>query len=177
MTLASHYTLQDAIEEALAKTNNGSTREVVRYLQMHYRQVIDDNWMTVSGCGLGQMVRLFRKKPTNKDLHARIESLCFDFGLEPLDLDDEISVPVDMTNILNSECDWPELDDATIDDLDKHLLLREAQEQAHQARTRCYRLLRQAAARVVPGRTDIPLRELRAIARKQRDEKDSPEER
>jgi len=168
MTLASSYTLQDAIEEALAKTNNGSTREVIRYLQMHHRKVLDDNSLTIESIGLGQMIRGFRKKPPSKDLHARIQSLCLDFGLDPLDLDDEISVPVDMTNILNSECDWPELDDATIDDLDKHLCLREAQEEAHKARTKCYRILRQAAAQVVPGRTDIPLRELRVIAREQR---------
>ena len=82
-----------------------------------------------------------------------------------MDLDDEISVPFDLDNILNCECDWPDLDDASIDDLDKHLLLRDAQQIAHQARTECVRRLRQAAARVVPGRTDIPLRELREIAR------------
>lgn len=165
MTLMSSYTLQDAIEDALEQTNNGSTRAVIRYMQLNHRKVIDANSLTIESVGLGSLVRQFRKKPPNKDVIARIQSLCFDFGLEPMDLDDEISVPLDLANILNSECDWPELDDATIDDLDKHLLLREAQESAHQAKTRCYRLLRQAAARVVPGRTDIPLRKLRQIAR------------
>jgi hypothetical protein len=169
MTLASSYTLQDAIEEALRKTNNGSTREVIHYLQMNHRKVLDDNSLTIESIGLGSMIRAFRKKPPNKDTYTKIKNLCFDFGLEYMDLEDEISVPLDLENILNSECDWPELDDATVDDLDKHLMLRDAQEAAHQARTECYRRLRQAAARVVPGRTDIPLRELRRIARNETD--------
>jgi hypothetical protein len=168
MTLTSSYSLQDAIEEALLKTGNGSTREVIRYLQVHHRRVLDDNSPAIESIGLGSMIRAFRKKPPKKDTYVRMQNLCLDFGLDPMDLDDEISVPADMTNILNSECDWPELEDATIEDLDKHLALRDAQEAAHQAKTQRYRLLRQALARIVPGRTDIPIRELRAIARKQR---------
>src|SRR5262249_35195932 len=161
------YSLQDAIRESLEKTNNGSTREVVHYLQMNFREVLDDNQLTIEHIGLGPLIRAQRKKPPHKDLELKIRNLCFDFGLPPLDLDDEISVPVDMTNILTSECDWPDLEDATIDHLDKHLKLREAQRIAHDARTQCYVMLRQAAAQVVPGRTDIPVRELRIIARKQ----------
>lgn len=165
MTMTQQYSLQDAIDEALQKTNNGTTREVTRYLQMHHRKVLDDNSLTIEAVGLGSMIRQFRKKPPNRETHTKIQNLCFDFGLPYMDLDDEISVPIDMSNPLNSECDWPVLDDATIDDLDKHLVLRDAQQEAHAARTQCVRLLRQAAAKVVPGRTDIPLRELREIAR------------
>jgi hypothetical protein len=169
MTFASSYTLQDAIEESLLKTNNGSTRDVIRYLQTHHCKVLDENSLTIEVSGLGNMIRAFRKKPPNKDWYEQAVSLCLDFGLEPMALDDEISVPLDVDGgILNSECDWPELEDATIDDLDKHLLLRDAQQRAFEARTRCVRLLRQAAASVVPGRTDIPLGELRIIARVQR---------
>jgi hypothetical protein len=166
MTLTSDYSLHEVIEEAIEKTGNGSTRDVIRYLQTHHRRVLDDNSLTIESIGLGNLIRAYRKKPSRKDFQAKIHSLCLDFGLPDLDLDDEVSVPVDMSNVLNSECDWPDLDDATIDDLDKHLILREAQEQAHQARTKSIRLLRQAAARIMPGRTDIPLRELRKIARK-----------
>jgi hypothetical protein len=69
-----------------------------------------------------------------------------------------------MSNTLNSEYDWLALDDATIDDLDKHLILRDAQEAAHIAKTKALRTLRQAAAQIVPGRTDIPIGDLQAIA-------------
>jgi hypothetical protein len=62
------------------------------------------------------------------------------------------------------------LEDATVDDLDKHLKLREAQRAAHEARTASYQILRQAMVKVVPGRTDIPLRVLRRIARESRGE-------
>ena len=166
MTFTASISLQDAIRESLERTNNGSTREVIHHLQTHFRHVLDDNQMTIEHIGLGPLIRAQRKRPPEKDWAERIESLCFDFGLPTLDIEDEVSVPVDMTNILNSECDWPDLEDATIDDLDKHLQLREAQRVAHDARTQCYIQLRQAAAKVVPGRTDIPLRELRKIARR-----------
>jgi hypothetical protein len=165
MIFTASYNLQDAIRESIEQTNNGGTREVIRYLQMHFREVLDDNQMTIEHLGLGPLIRAQRKKPAYQDVERKIKNLCFDFGLPPLDLDDEISVPVDMANVLSSECDWPELDDATIDDLDKHFKLREAQRLAHDARTQCYLMLRQAAAKFVPGRTDIPLRELRRIAK------------
>jgi hypothetical protein len=168
MTFLANYNLQDAIRESLEKTNNGSTREVIHYLQINFREVLDDNQLTLEHIGLGPLIRAQRKKPPEQDVELKIRNLCLDFGLPPLDLDDEISVPINMTNILNSECDWPTLDEATIDDLDKHLALRAAQRQAHDARTLCYETLRQAAAQVVPGRTDIPFRKLREIARKRK---------
>jgi len=168
MTFATHFTLQEAIAEALEQTNNGGTRDVIRHLQLNFRRILDENSMTIEALGLGQMIRAQRKKPPKKDYQERLCSLCLDFGLPVLDLDDEIAVPIDMTNVLGSECDWPELEDATIDDLDKHLQLRAAQQIAHDARTRNYVRLRQAAANVVPGQTDIPLRQLREIARRQR---------
>jgi hypothetical protein len=161
--------LFEAIDDALVMTGNGTTREVIRYLQMNHRRVLNENSLTIEVSGLGPMVRSRRKKPDPLDLARRNESLCLDFGLDYLDLDDEISVPLNMENVLNSECDWPDLEDATIADIDRHLVLRDAQEVAHAARTLAVRTLRQAAARVVPGRIDIPLRELRVIARKRRD--------
>jgi hypothetical protein len=170
MTITASYSLQDAIDEALEKTGNGGTREVTNYLQTHFRKILDANQPMIENIGLGPLIRAQRKKPPLQDYQEKIRQLCLDFNLPSLDLDDEVSVPIDMTNILNSECAWPELDDATVDDLDRHLKLREAQRVAHDARTRCYQILRQAAARVVPGRTDIPLRVLRRIARESRGE-------
>ncbi len=170
MTLTQEYSLPAAIADALDRTNNGTTRAVIQYLQINHRKVLDENSLTIEGIGLGSLIRAYRKKPTQKDRDDKIKSLCFDFGLSPLDLDDEISVPVDMNNVLNCECDWPDIEDATIDDIDKHLILREEQEKAHAARTLALNTFRQAVARIVPGRTDIPIRELRKIARRQRGE-------
>jgi len=167
--LTSHVTLQEAIAEALEETSNGNTRDVIRYLQMNCRKVLDENQMTIEALGLGQMIRAQRKKPTQKDYRERVRSLCLDFGLPVLDLDIEIAVPIQPDNVLSSDCDWPVLDDdATIDDIDKHLYLRKCQREAFDDRTECLETLRQAAAQVVPGRTDIPMRELREIARSQR---------
>jgi hypothetical protein len=169
MTLTDAYSLQDAIEDALGKTGNGSTREVITYLQLHHRKTLDANSLTIESVGLGSLVRQFRKKPPNKDFYIEVKNLCLDFGLGPLDLDDEISVPLDLGNVLNCECDWPQLEDATIEQLDKHLILREAQQRAHEAKTQAYRSLRQAAIAVAlshfDGRCDVPLRDLRVIAR------------
>lgn len=158
--------LYEAIDDALLRTNNGQTRVVIRYLQMNHRRTLDDNALTIEASGLGPMIRGRRKKPDPIEQVRKNQSLCFDFGLDYLDLDDEIPVPLDLDHVLNSPCDWPLLGDATVDDLDKHLLLRDAQETAFAARTLAVRTLRQAAAKVVPGRTDIPLSELRKIARK-----------
>lgn len=168
MTLTQEYNLQEAIQHAIAGTGNGSTRDVIRYLQMYHRKVLDENSLTIEAIGLGNLIRSARKKPPLRDREEKIRSLCLDFGLPFLDLDDEVSIPMDMTNILGSECDWPDIEDSTVDDLDRHLALLDAQEKAHQAKTQAYRTLRQAAANVVPGRTDIPLHELRVIARGRR---------
>jgi hypothetical protein len=156
--------LYEAIDDALEHTSNGATRAVIRYLQMYHRRVLDENSLTIEASGLGPMIRGRRKRPDPKDLFARNQNFCLDFGLPYLDLDDEISVPLDLDNVLNSECDWPSIEDATIDDLDKHLILSDAQEAAHVAKTKMLRTLRQAAAKVVLGRTDIRIGDLRAIA-------------
>jgi hypothetical protein len=56
MTLTSHYSLHEAIEEAIDKTGNGSTREVIRYLQTYHRNVLDQNSMTIESIGLGNLI-------------------------------------------------------------------------------------------------------------------------
>ncbi len=165
MTFEQLYTLQDVVREALDKTNSGPTRDVIRWLQLNRRAVLDQNQMTIEVEGLGNIVRAERKKGANRESAPEIHSLCLDFGIETLDLPDEISVPTDMDNLLYCHCEWEPLDDATIDDLDKHVLLLQAQISANVASVDSISILRQAAIRVVPGRTDIPLRELRRIAR------------
>ena len=163
MTLERAYTLLDVVDEGLAATNSAPTRDVIRWILMNRRSVCDDNALTCYSGYLGQLIRARRKK---KDApNTSIEELCFDFGLELLDLPDEISVPTDMNNLPSCPCDWPEINDATVSDLDKHLALLDAQIELDMTSRANIRRLRQVVAQVVPGRTDIPLRELRLLAR------------
>lgn len=168
MTLDAVYTLEDAFDEALRETTNGSTRMVIRWLQLHKRKVLDDNALTIEATGLNNLIRAFRKKREGRDVvSSKVQSLCLDLGLETLDLDDEVSVPADETNLLYGECEWKDLDDLTLQDIDLHIELLEAETKAVQEKTANYRILRQAAAKIVPSRNDIPLRVLRQIAREQ----------
>src|SRR5262252_5599689 len=169
MTLVALMSLQEVIREALVATSGGLTGDIIRWLQMNRREILDANQLTIEAEGLGQIIRKERKEhgaPKGMD----VEALCLDFGLDPLDLDGEVSVPQDMERILSGPCEWPKLDDVTIDDIDKHVLLLEATSKSIAQKTTSMRVLRQAAALVVPGRTDIPLRELRVIARQKRAE-------
>jgi hypothetical protein len=169
MTMEMAYTLLDVIDEALVITNSGPTRLVINWILLNRQSVLDDNRLTLYGEALGNMIRTRRKKKEKDPATDHTHSLCFDFGLKELDLPDEISVPSDMNNLPYCACDWPQLDDATIDDLDKHLALLDAQIELDMTSRANIRRLRQVAAQVVPGRTDIPLRELREIARNGRD--------
>jgi hypothetical protein len=168
MTLERIYTLQDVIDEALLATNGGQTRDVIRWLQMNRRQVLDDNRLTIEAEGLGNLIRTRRKKREPGVITPDVHNLCLDFGLEDLDLPQEISVPTDMENLPYCACNWPRLDDATLSDIDRHLALLDAQIELDITARATMRVFRQAAARVVPGRTDIPIRELRDIARSKR---------
>lgn len=162
MTMQEMYSLQEAIQHALDATNDGSTDEVVTWLRLHRRDVLDANEMTIERCGLGHLVREFRKKHKTPREAVTVRQICMDLGLEELDIDLEISVPRgDGIEI----CDWIDLDDATIDNLDAHALLLDEKATATAAKATNVRFLRQKAALIVPGRTDIPLRELRRIAR------------
>jgi len=166
MTFEALYTLEDAFDEALKATCNAANRDVIRWLQIHKRNVLDDNRLTIESLGLNQMLRAFRKKREGSDVvSSKVESLCLDFGIPVLDLDDEISIPQDPENPLYGACDWIDLDNATVRQIDMHIELIDAQEAALHEKSANYRMLRQIVAQVVPGRTDIPLRELRAIAR------------
>jgi hypothetical protein len=163
MTTDRAYTLMDVVDEGLAATNSAPTGDVIRWILMNRRHVLDENCMTCYSGYLGQLIRARRKKRDTPP--TSIQELCFDFGMELLDLPDEISVPTDIQNPISCPCEWPQIDDATVDDLDKHLVLLDAQIELDMASRANIKKLRQVAAQVVPGRTDIPLRDLRRIAR------------
>jgi hypothetical protein len=164
MTFEKAYTLLDVVDEGLLETNSAPTRDVVNWIIANRRYVLDDNCLTLYGGALADLVRMRRKKK-EPGANPETRNLCFDFGLETLPLPDEISVPTDMDNLPYCACAWKEIDEATIDDLDKHLALLTAQIELNMSSRANFRILRQAASRIVPGRTDIALRELRKIAR------------
>jgi hypothetical protein len=153
-------TLQEAIRQALIATYGGATDEVIRWLRLKFRDVLDANSHTIEQAGLNSIIRSYRKKEKEAPEHAAtVGQICLDFGLPHMNLDLEISVPGE------EGVRWIDIDDATIDDLDVHamMLLEKASECA--AKARHIRALRQEAARYAGGRTDIPLRELRERAR------------
>lgn len=169
MTTNRTYTMIELVEEALDSTGSAKTVEVRRWMQLNRRVSLDEHFCLIEAEGLDAMIRRYRKsRDRTPEEEADGFSLCFDFGLEQIELPSEISVPVDMNNVAYGSCDWPLLEEATLDDLDKHMVLLHVQQiQLGVSRENILRL-RQAAASIVPGRTDIPLRVLREIARGER---------
>lgn len=163
MTLSEMYSLRDAIQQALDATGDGTTAEVTRWLQLHRRDVLNANSLTIEREGLSHIIREYRKKEKSTHETISLHQFCMDFGLPDIDLDLEISVPRTVDG--NPSCEWIDLEDATVDDLDAHEKLLEAKAAETLEKARNIRLLRNSAAQIVPNRTDIPMRELRRIAR------------
>lgn len=170
MTVQQAYTLGEVIREGLDQLPGAAVRDIVNWIRTNHREVIEENFETISYLGLSNMVRAARKarkKPTEIDDYST--SLCFDFGLPPMEFDGEISVPRDMTNVMNSVCDWSDLEETTIRNFDKHIELLEATGAATLKHAEECRILRQAAMQHSPGGTiDITLGDLRKIARRKR---------
>jgi len=172
MTLEQMQSLGEVIDQGLDKFPGGAVRDIVNWIRTEHRRVVEENFETLSYAGLAAMVRQRRKNrvPTEEKFYAF--SLCLDFGLPSLDLDSEISVPRDIDNPINSVCDWKEPDDATIDDIDKHIIALRAQSDADSRHAAAWLTVRQAAIKISGGRTDITIGELRKRARESRKEKE-----
>lgn len=169
MTTNRTYTLVELVEEALEATGSAKTVEVRRWMQVNRRVILDEHFCEIEAEGLDAIIRRGRKSlDRSPEEEAAGFSLCLDFGLPHMPLPTEISVPVDMNNVAYGSCDWPSIDEATLDDLDKHMVLLKVQQVQLGVSHENILRLRQAAAAIVPGRTDIPLRVLREIARGER---------
>jgi hypothetical protein len=163
------YTLGEVIREALDELPGASVHDIVNWIRMNHRQVIEDNFETISYQGLSAMVRAARKIHPRKEDDDYAESLCFDFGLPPMAFDKEISVPRDMDNLTKSVCDWPELEETTVRDFDKHIKLLIATGNATLTRATDCQALRDAAMQFSPnGDIDVTIGELRRIAQRRR---------
>jgi hypothetical protein len=158
-------TLTDAMLEALRKAGTNSTREMSRWVRLHYRNIFDQHSETLSLEGLDQRLRSLRKKQAGAGQTVfDMAQLFLDLGLPKLDLDEEVSVPRDMTDIVSGPCDWIEIEDVTVDHIDLHIELLDAKTDLNNRKTGDWRAMKQAMLRIGKGRTDIPMRELRRIA-------------
>lgn len=167
MTIEQLRYLSEVIREAIDTNPRAATHVVVRWIWDHYPHVIDENELTLINDGLGDRIRREHKaRPPLGEITEFSLHLCFDFGLPPIQFDEEISVPRDIENLINSPCDWPSLEETTIRDFDKHILLLRATAKATLEHADNCEQLRQAAMRHNPdGNLDITIGKLRAIAR------------
>lgn len=168
MTLERLYTLEDVIDEALEATDSAPTPDVVHWILTHHPEVIDGNQLTLNEISLGVLVREHRKKKKKRvdaKTLSRILTLFDDLGLDPLEVDDEISIPLDPDDILYGKTEWRDLlEDATANDVWLHMELLKVTSEACLSKRDRYDILRQKMVIIGNGRTDIPMHQLREMA-------------
>lgn len=166
MTLTQLQTLQDVIDEALDTLKGAPCRDVVAWIRTNYPEVLAQHAAELADEGLATRIRERRKQRSPIEETKTSRNLCLDFDLPELGLDSEISIPRDLDDLIYGGTDWKEADDATIDDIDAHILLLEAQAAANLAKADNWRRVRQAAARYARGNHHLTLGELRRMAQK-----------
>lgn len=165
MTAIQLQTLQDVIDLALDTLKGKRGREVVAWIRERYPEILAEHDYELANEGLEVRIRERRKDRSSIEEAKTSRNLCLDFGLPVLQLDSEISIPRDLNDLIYGGSNWKEADDATLDDLDAHILLLEAQAAANLAKADNCRRIRQAAARFANGNRKLTLGELRQIAR------------
>src|SRR5215469_7350223 len=167
MTMEQIRYLNEVIREGIDNNPAARTYEVVCWIRDHYAGVIEENSITLINDGLADRIRREHKaRPPLGEITDFSENLCLDFGIELMQFDQEISVPRDTENLINSVCDWPKLEDASIRAFDKHIALLKAIAEATLAHASGCEILRQAAMKHNPdGSLDRTIGELRQIAR------------
>lgn len=168
MTLAAMQTLEGVIDEALNAMPNAAGMEIAEWISENYPQVFEEHIRILGLEGLADRIRKQRKKRPPAEEAESSRNLCLDFGLPPMELDTEVSIPQNLNDMPYGKCDWVDRDNLTIADIDKHIELLKAQDRAILAEIRAWDTLRQAAANEADGRMDIPLWELRRRARERR---------
>jgi len=165
MTITQLQTLEAVIDEALDSLRGGRCCEVVAWIRERYPGILAEHITELADEGLEARVRRRRKVRSPIEETKASRNLCFDFSLPELQLDSEISIPRDLDDLLFGRSDWKEADDATLREIDSHILLLEAQARANLAKADNWRRVRQAAARYANGNFDLKLGELRRRAR------------
>jgi hypothetical protein len=166
MTVEQIFTLREVVRIACQEMPRGSVHHTVSWIVEHHLPTLDDNSLTLYTKALAIMVREERKGRVTPETTLYHENLCLDFGLPPMPFDREISIPCDLNNPINGGCEWCELEEASIRNLDAHVVLLRATAAASVAAAEHYIALRQAAMRYNPdGDLDRTIGELRALAR------------
>lgn len=168
MTAIQLKNLLDVIDEALDALPGEHCSIVRHYIKENHRRVFEEHEEEMADEKLDDRIRDRRKARKSPKEEWSAANLCLDFGLPKLDIDTEISVPRDMTNLIFGPVRWLPIEEATLDDLDKHIALLEAQAAANVKQAKDFRLLRGTAARFAQGRKDVTIGELREIAREGR---------
>lgn len=164
MTLVQVLTLHAVIDEALDTLKGARCREIVTWIREQHSEVVAVHRDQLADEGLTIRVRERRKQRSPLEESKTSRNLCLDFGLSKLDLDSEISIPRDLKDLIFGGSNWKEVDDATLADIDAHILLLEAQAVANLEKADNWRRIRQAAARFADGNHAMTLGELRRIA-------------
>jgi hypothetical protein len=166
-TAALIHTLTEAMQEAIRRSEGKKVRDLSAWVAIHYRSIVDQYSETLLLEALDARIRILRKKQAESgETLADIRQLCLDLGTDKLDLDDEVSVPLDRENpAAYGECDWITLGEATAEQIEAHILLMQMQIKYEAKKLRDYKTLREAMLRIGKGRTDIPIDELRKIAK------------
>jgi hypothetical protein len=165
LTTVKTQTLLDVIDEALDTLRGAPTRRLVAWLREQYPNIVAQHSIELEDDGLEGLFRKRRKERRPEEEANTSRNLCFDFGLPVLELDSEISIPRDIHNPIFGGSNWKEADKATLDDIDGHILLLEAQATANLVKADNWRQVRQAAARYAKGNHKLTLGELRQIAK------------
>lgn len=165
MRLAQLQKLEDVIDEALDTLKGARCREIVVWIRERYAEILVEHSNQLIEEELEARIRNRRKQRPLAEETKTSRNLCLDFGLPELQLDSEVSVPRDLNDLLYGKSDWKEADDATLREIDAHILLLEAQAAANLAKAGNWRRIRQAAARYANDNLDLTLGELRRVAR------------
>jgi hypothetical protein len=166
MTMEQIFTLREVVRIACQEMPRCSVQQTVSWIVEHHLPTLDDNSLTLYNKALSVMVREERKGGVTPEITLYHENLCLDFGIEPTPFDREISIPCDLNNPVSGGCEWRELEEASIRNLDAHVILLRATAAANVAMAEQYVTLRNAAMRHNPdGDLDRTIGELRQLAR------------
>jgi hypothetical protein len=161
------YELQEAIDEGKEQTEHGTVREIVAWVRQHRRGAYAMNLETFAEEGFARFVRDYLKKKNPEQEEQNSQNLCFDFGLEDLGLDTTISVPEkDSQDLIYGKCRWEDINDITIEELDRHIAMLRAQAAYNLQKADAFVKLRQSVAKVAKGRMDLTIGELRKMSRR-----------
>jgi len=160
------HTLTEAMQDAIRKSGSKKVRDMSAWVAMHHRSIVDQYSETLLLEALDARMRTqLKKQAESGETLADIDQLCLDLGIYKLELDDEVSVPLDKEKPMYWEFDWIALEDATAEQIEAHILLMQAQLHYEAKKLKDYTTLKTRMLQIGNGRTDLPISELRRMAK------------